>query len=200
MVLVQMSGTPGAGKSTIARELVRRRRLVALDLDVVQSSLMDNGEYDVDNLGVLKRASYGVVKALAADILAQGVGVVIDSPCSYDVLLDDGQALAAKYGVPYRYIECVSDDIPLLDSRLRSRPALRSQRLSVDTPPVDLPADLTRSGTELFAHWIGNMVRPDTYLRLDTTRPLDVCVAEALTFLETGGCAQNDKKSVDRPV
>jgi hypothetical protein len=139
------------------------------------------------------------VKALAADMLAQGLGVVIDSPCSVDVLVEDGQALAGKYGVPYRYIECVSDDISLLDSRLRSRPALRSQRLSVDTPPVDLPADPDRSGAELFAHWMANIRRPDTYLRLDTTRPLDVCVAEALTFLETVG-AQNDKKSVDRPV
>jgi hypothetical protein len=117
-----------------------------------------------------------VLKAIADDVLAQGIGVVIDSPCFYDELLAAGQALAAKHGVAYRYIECVTEDIGLLDTRLRSRPALRSQRLSVDEPPIDLAADRERTGSDLFADGIANMKRPDTYLRLDTTQPLDECV------------------------
>jgi hypothetical protein len=130
-------------------------------------------------------ASYSVVQAITDDVLAQGLGVIIDSPCFYEDLLAAGQALAAKHGVPHRYIECVTEDITLLDTRLRSRPALRSQRPSVDTPPIDLAPDPKRTGSDLFADWMTNMKRPDTYLRLDTTQPLDECVTKALLFLDS---------------
>jgi predicted kinase len=189
VVVVQMSGVPGAGKTTIARELVRRRRLIAIDRDVVLTAMLESdGASNLESDGSLtfaRVASYSVVKAMADDVLAQGLGVIIDSPCFYDELLAAGQALAAKHGVAYRYIECVTEDIGLLDTRLRSRPALRSQRPSVDAPPIDLAADRERTGSDLFADGIANMKRPDTYLRLDTTQPLDECVAEALLFLDS---------------
>src|SRR5262245_19071723 len=178
-----MSGALGAGKATIARELVRHRRLVSLDHDIVKSALLDSdGAFEIAGA-----ASYGVLLALADDVLAQGFGVIIDSPCFYDELLAAGQDLAAKHGVPYRYLECVTDDIEMLDSRLRSRPALRSQRPSVGVAPVDLAADHDRTGPELFAHWIANMKRPSAFLRLDTSRPVDECVAQALAFLDGAG-------------
>ena len=189
VVVVQMSGVPGAGKTTIARELVRHRRLVAIDRDIVLTAMLESdGANNLESDGaftIARVASYSVLKAIADDVLAQGIGVVIDSPCFYDELLAAGQALAAKHGVAYRYIECVTEDIGLLDTRLRSRPALRSQRLSVDEPPIDLAADRERTGSDLFADGIANMKRPDTYLRLDTTQPLDECVAEALVFLDS---------------
>lgn len=185
-VVVQMSGAPGAGKTTIARELVRHRRLVAIDRDVVLTALLESA--NLENDGVLasaRVASYSVLKALADDVLAQGLGVIIDSPCFYDELLAAGQALAARHRAAYRYIECVTEDIGLLDARLRSRPTLRSQRPSVEAPPIDLDADRERGSAHLFADWIANMKRPDAYLRLDTTQPLDECVAEALAFLDS---------------
>ncbi len=187
--MIRVTRCPGAGKSTIARELVRHRRLVAIDRDVVLTAMLDSdGADNLDSDGTFtfaRVASYSVVKAMADDVLAQGFGVIIDSPCFYDELLAAGQALAAEHGVAYRYIECVTEDIGLLDTRLRSRPSLRSQRPSVDAPPIDLAADRERPGSDLFADGIANMKRPDTYLRLDTTQPLDKCVAEALVFLDS---------------
>ncbi|TCM48999.1 hypothetical protein EV648_103267 [Kribbella sp. VKM Ac-2568] len=101
----------------------------------LRALLETDGAYTLERDGaftIARVASCSVLKAIADDVLAQGLGVVIDSPCFYDELLAAGQALAAKHGVAYRYIECVTEDIGLLDTRLRSRPALRSQRPSVD--------------------------------------------------------------------
>lgn len=162
-MLVQMSGAPGSGKSTLTRELVRRLRLVALDHDVTKSALLAHRPFDAAGV-----ESYAVLKALADDLLTQGHSVVIDSPCLYEALLASGQALAARHAVAYRYIECVAS-LELLDERLRSRPAQPSQLRRVDVPQ--------------FEDWIANMKRPPTYLRLDTTRPLDACVTEALAYL-----------------
>jgi len=185
--LVQMSGAPGAGKTTIARALVRRRRLVALDHDVVKTALLESG----GTFASTGAASYRVLLALAGDVLDQGYGVVIDSPCFYDKLVEAGQRLAAQHRAVYRYIECVTDDIGVLDERLRSRPRRRSQRPSIDVPPVDLAAgtdrdgmETFRDGTELFRDWIASMKRPAAYLRLDTARPVGECVADALAYLD----------------
>src|SRR5262245_47690816 len=164
-MLVQMSGAPGSGKSTVARHLVRHRALVALDHDVTKSALLQTGT----PAGPAGRESYAVLLALAGDLLAQGHGVIIDSPCYYDPLLAAGLALAQRHGVAYRYIECVTEDLDLLDERLRTRTASASQRRSVEP--------------DLFRSWIAGMKRPETYLRLDTSRPLDTCLAEALAYL-----------------
>jgi predicted kinase len=175
-----MSGVPGAGKSAVAQELVRILPLVALDHDVVKSAVLDGGG-TFDLAGPM---SYRVIFALADQFLAQGHGVIVDSPCLYDELLRRGQDLADRHRVPYRYIECVTDDIELLDQRLRSRPPLRSQRPSVYLPPRDLGAGHDETGAALFRDWMAQMKRPERYLRLDTTRALRSCVDEAMAFLD----------------
>ena len=119
-MLVQMSGAPGSGKSTIARALARERGLVIIDHDVVKDAQLGAG-LPFAQAGKL---SYAVLLALAEDLLGQGHQVVIDSPCFYDELLEGGQAVAARTGAAYRYIECVTDDLDVLDQRLRSRAAV----------------------------------------------------------------------------
>jgi predicted kinase len=181
-LVVQMSGAPGAGKTTIAHELVRRLGLIALDHDVVKSAVLHSG-------GTFETAgpiSYGVLFALASDLLEQGFGVIIDSPCYYDDLLAAGRKLAAAPGRAYRYIECVTEDIDVLDRRLRARTGLRSQRPSVNQPPPDLAVDRDATGAALFRAWIAGMKRPERFLRLDTIRPLAACVDDAMAYLASG--------------
>ncbi|MGW1344108.1 AAA family ATPase [Kribbella sp. NPDC002412] len=182
LILVQMSGVPGAGKSTIARALARSRQFAVLDVDVVKTALLDAGI----GYAEVGPPSYRTTLALADDLLGTSCSVIIDSPCQYDELLESGQRLAERHQAAYRYVECFADDLPLLDRRLRVRPPMRSQRPSVGRPPVDAP-DQGDDGTLGFREWINRAKRPEAgYLRLDTSRPVEVCVEEAITFLDGG--------------
>ena len=69
-------------------------------------------------------ASYEAIKALAGHFIASGRAVLIDSPCIYPELLEFGEQLAARAGVPYRYIECRVEDLDLIHTRLSGRDAM----------------------------------------------------------------------------
>jgi predicted kinase len=182
LILIQMSGCPGAGKSTIARAIGRRTGAVVLDQDVIKSALLD-ADVPFDIAG---KAAYETAHALARSFLDQRRGVVLDSPCYYQVLLDKGLELSATAGARYRYIECVVEDLEEIRRRLATRMPLRSK--CADLGPA--PGDQARrshgaTGEELFRDWIRDMKRPShSYLRIDTARPLAACMAEVFTFLE----------------
>lgn len=179
--LIQMSGAPGAGKSTIAAELSRRHGMVSIDYDIVKSVLLAEGSEFLNSA----RAGYGVVTSLAESFLRQGHSVIIDSPCFYQELLDSGEAIARRQHAQYLYIECHLDDIDELDRRLSERSPLRSQRSSVEDPPSDVRSEPALQGRELFQAWIHGMRRPATdFLVLDTSRDVAICMHDAETFLK----------------
>jgi predicted kinase len=175
-----MSGAPGAGKSTVAAELSRRYGMVTIDHDIVKSVLLDAGS-DFSDAG---RIGYRLVTALAESFLRLGHSVVIDSPCFYQELLDTGEAIARRQDAQYLYLECRLEDLDEIDRRLSSRSPLRSQRLSVDGPPVDDGRESALLGRELFQAWIAGMRRPDTdYLVIDTSQDVETCMRHVEMFL-----------------
>jgi adenylate kinase family enzyme len=177
-----MSGAPGSGKTTLAHAIARHISAVVIDHDVTKSALLDA---DVP-IALAGRASYQVLDAVARHLLRQGHTVVFDSPCFYTELLERGQRLAQEAQVPYRYIECVVEDLDELDRRLRTRPRLPSQLTGVYVRPSEGSGKI-QSGEAIFRDWITNMKRPATnYLVLDTTLPLDVCLKTALAYITTG--------------
>jgi len=177
---VQMSGAPGAGKTAVARPLGARLGAVIIDFDVVKSALLD-GAVEYAAAGPL---AYRVVWAIAQDVASLHQSLIVDSPCYYDEILERGQAIARAAGMRYRYVECVVDDLDEIDRRLKSRRRLRSQRGALDAPPRDLGADPGETGAALFCEWIANMKRPGANaLRLDTSRPVEIAVEEALAFV-----------------
>jgi predicted kinase len=181
-IFIQMSGAPGAGKTTIAKAVAPRIGAVIIDHDISKTALLDA---DVP-ASIAGKASYGVLVAIARQLLKQGHSVIFDSPCFYEELLQRGQQLAQEVMANYLYIECVVEDLDVLNRRLEKRHRLRSQVIGVGKAPVDV-SENTEVSESVFRDWIANMKRPDgVYLVLDTTRPLELCVAKAIAYIENG--------------
>lgn len=163
-----MSGAPGSGKSTVARLLARSIGAVVIDHDVLRSSLIDSS-IPFDQAA---KHAYQLQWRLAQDIAKQGLSVIIDSPCNFPEVLDQGTACARQHEYTYWYVECKVQDVDLLDKRLCTRDPMSSQRTGVDRPPaaaVRGPSDAEDSHT-LFEKWIKHPCRPqDNIVIVDST-------------------------------
>lgn len=181
-MFIQMSGAPGAGKSTIARAIAARTRAVILDHDVAKSALLNAGI----PVSLAGKGSYLVLGALAQQLLQQGHSIIFDSPCFYVDLLERGQRLAREANARFYYIECVVDDLSELDRRLRTRPRQPSQVAGIHAQST-VDSGKAYIDEAVFRDWIANMKRPEgKYLLLDTTRPLEACIDEAMDYLCQG--------------
>jgi predicted kinase len=178
-MLVQLSGVPGSGKSSLARGLVRSADFVVVDTDVVKSALIDGG-VPVASAG---RPTYLAALGLSGDLLAQGRRVLIDSPCRYRDLMEMGQAIAQGAGVRYGFIELWADDVSSLLPRIDARSPRVSQVASATVP---VPGTEWEFGTAevTLREWQAQLVRPeDDWVRLDSMCPEPLILARALDYL-----------------
>lgn len=141
-LFIQMSGAPGSGKSTTEWSSI--------------TTLSDPPFLNTKSpLNEAAKLAYDLGWALAENIINQERSVIIDSPCNYKDVLDQGTALAQQYRYDYWYVD-------LLDERLRKRVPLRSQRTGVDRPPPDASgARHSEDPRALFKRWIKSPCRPD---------------------------------------
>ena len=177
-----MSGVPGAGKSTIAREISRRIEAIVIDNDICRSIAL---EYGVES-NTAGQVAYETMFALAHSFLTQGFSVILDSPCRFQMILDKGLQIAAETEAAYRCIECVTEDLAIIRHRLQRRTPLRSQFTAIDNLPAVVENGIeSLSGEARFRYWMATMKRPDRhYLRLDTSQPVEVCIRESMAFLK----------------
>ena len=164
-LVVQMHGEPGSGKSTVARALAPRVGAVVLDKDVIKAALLRAG---IDEAGAAAGA-YEAYFAQAESIVELGHSLILDNPVFWPTVEQRWLALCERAGSPPILVECVCGDAAELGRRLATRDALESQPRT----PLDLSA---RPGAV-----------PTSYqprIVLDTTRPTDDVVAEALAYIE----------------
>lgn len=182
LFLVQMSGVPGSGKSTIARRIHQRINAIVIDNDICRSAALDC-EVEPVKAG---KVSYLTSQSLARSFLNQGFSVVLDSPCRFQEILDAGLQIAEDTHACYRYVECITEDLSVIRRRLKSRTPLRSQFTDIDSLPALVEDGVeTLSGEERFRHWMRSMKHPEnSYLRLDTSRPVEECLCRLFEFLE----------------
>lgn len=166
-MLIAMAGLPGVGKSSLARALGRELRAPVLAVDAVEAAITRAGAFPTRTFEV-GLAAYAVVHEAATAVLDAGHSAIIDAANLVEPARAGWRALASERGVPLRWIEVVCSD----PRRHRQRLEDRGTRYAGLTEPTW--AEVQARETEPWA---------DERLVLDSVRPLDQLVPEALAHL-----------------
>lgn len=163
LVLIQMHGAPGSGKSTFARALAPKLPALVIDKDVIASALIRHGV----PFGEAGAPSYQVMYAQATRFLEDGHSIIMDSPCSWPRIEATTRGIAAAAGAVWLMIECTCSD-EVRDERLRRRPRLESNPTArvQGLPPGTYEPSCER-------------------LTLDASQPLEGLVEAALDWVHT---------------
>ena len=124
-MLISLSGHPGTGKSTTARELARQINAVYLSIDSIERVVA--GGY---------AESYRVAQALADDNLRLGHTVITDCVNPIQQSRDAWRAIATAAGVPTLEVEVTCSDkdehrrrLPRAVARREEDPLTRSEQI-----------------------------------------------------------------------
>ncbi|GAA0327454.1 ATP-binding protein [Bacillus carboniphilus] len=161
MFFLQMSGFPGAGKSTLARLIAENTGAIVIDHDIIKSALLDSLDVSIDPKLAGKMA-YQIDWSLIDLHLSQGFSVILDSPCFYKEMIERGMDLATKHYADYKYVECYLNDYQEINHRLKTRKRMKSQIQQV-------------AGSELdFKRFVDSSVKPPggNFLVVKTDQPI----------------------------
>jgi predicted kinase len=163
--LVLMAGLPGAGKTTLALALGDALRWLVLDKDMYKSLFATMGMIDA----LASAMAYELLFDVAQDILMrQNMSAIFDSSALHPFVLDHALAMTRRADAQLKVILCSVDYEE------------RSSRLSRRAVAPSLPYSEVRTTEDerrLFSHL------PAHTLTLQTTRPVEECVASALSYI-----------------
>jgi predicted kinase len=173
VVLIVMSGLPGAGKSSIAQALGRRLAAPVLSVDPVEAAMWRAGIGRDEPTGL---AAYVVVETLASEIMTLGQAVIVDAVNDVVEAREQWRGLAHRQGATLRFVEVVCSDHAMHRRRLEGR-----QR-DIDGFPEPTWASV-EARRKNFEAWDENR------LVLDSTAPIADNVEAVVTHLDAAGCA-----------
>jgi predicted kinase len=171
-VLIAMAGLPGSGKSTIADIIGVRSGIAVVSVDPIESAILSAG---IDSDQPTGLAAYLVAEKLASSVLAAGHSIIIDAVNAVDAAREQWVKLAARRGVPLRFIEVVCSDPEVHRSRLEQR--------SRDLPHVSEPTwHAVEQSLDEYSEWSGESGAAPR-ITLDSVTPVEETVARAVEFL-----------------
>jgi predicted kinase len=160
LTLVILSGLPGVGKTTIARELAIALTAVHVRIDSIEQALRDAGSTVYDH-------GYRVGYAVAADNLRLGQSVIADCVNPWPLTRRAWEAVAIRAAARAVSVELVCSDVDEHRRRVESR--------SADIAHHRLP-----TWSEVIAHdyrpWDSDRVVVDT-ARLNVPQSVDAIVS-----------------------
>jgi predicted kinase len=172
--LLQMTGEPGTGKSTLARAIGKETGAVVLDKDILKSRLLE-GEPEEGLAGLPEEIAspmhHAMLMDLAASILAQGFSVILDSTAFYPIIRRKGRETAQEAVVKYYIIECVLPELDKLQERIDGKDLMPSH---VDTATDE--GYLKPGAAEIL----------EPHLEVDTRGEFEDYLAESLAYIGHG--------------
>src|SRR3954466_12472854 len=145
-MLIVLSGLPGVGKTTIARELARTMGATYLRIDSIEQALRGAGL-------AVEGEGYAVAYAVAEDNLRAGRDVIADCVNPWPLTRAEWRSVAERARVPVVDVEIVCSDV-------------EEHRRRVDTRASDLAGHVLPTWAEVIARdyrrWEGERLVIDT--------------------------------------
>lgn len=175
-VLVVLAGLPGAGKTTVAREVARRMSAVHVRIDAIETALTVSGLMDGAAWEAAPDAGYRLGYLLAADHLRNGVSVVADSVNPLEVTREEWRHVGDVASAKVVEVEVICSDAALHRSRVEARIA-------------DIPGHVMPTWEQVLARAYLPLKLGPSAVQVDTARSLEEALAAVEVALMGGTAA-----------
>ncbi|MCC8939583.1 ATP-binding protein [Bradyrhizobium sp. Arg68] len=165
--LIALAGLPGAGKSSLARQLARRLGAVWLRIDTMDQAIWASPTAPRD----LQDWTYRAAQAAATDNLALGLDVIADCVNDVRAARDGWETAARQAGADIAWLELVCSDPAEHRRRIETRAS--------DIAGLVLP-DWSAVAGRTYDAWDRERIVIDT-----AHRALEACVDEAVDRLRS---------------
>lgn len=171
-MLIVMAGLPGTGKSTVAEASATALGLPVVSVDPIESAILSAG---IDSDQPTGLAAYLVADTIAEAVIASVGGVIVDAVNAVEPAREQWVKLAARRGIPIRFVEVVCSDEGVHRARLEAR----GRQLAHIAEPT---WHAVEQSLDEWEPWTGDSAAVPR-ITLDSVQPVPVLVEHLVAFV-----------------